>query len=80
MLEGGNVLVVDIHVEEAESPEAPDPENIGVALLKALGLGKQEIVKPKRPKVDPRIVAANEEDADDWLNRTSREALKGMKD
>jgi len=84
LLEGGDVLVVDIHVEEAAEEEAPDPTSVGISLLKALGLnmGSQVNVAraSQRPAPRQKIVRPVEPDADDWLRDTSKSALKAISD
>ena len=75
MLEGGAVLVVDIHVEDAE-PVEMDPATIGASLLNALGLGRPTMQAPKgkfrkQPPPEPT--------AEEWLEQSSKEALRVMK-
>jgi hypothetical protein len=84
-LEGGDILVVTLAVEEGTSIAEADPTSLGQALLGLLG-GRQVMVGGNRGgktqamrRIDPAIRAANEEDAEAWLERTSKEALKGMK-
>lgn len=88
LLEGGAVLVVTLEVEEPEDAPLPEPENIGLALLNALGLNRPTVKaagptkgsKPGRRDLQtPEQRKDNEEDADAWLARTSKSALDTMK-
>ena len=80
LLEGGSVLVVSLSVEEAEDQET-DPTTIGQALLNALGIGGRTTSpafasRPSKPK---RPVPPPEPTAEEWLEQTSREALRQMR-
>ena len=75
-LEGGQVLVLTLEVEEAD-PAQLEPENIGAALLNALGLGgasRPTAKRPARSHQTPEQKAANEENPDTWLRRTSEQS------
>jgi hypothetical protein len=80
-LEAGDVLVLTLRVEPAtaKAAETIDPTGVGQALLNALGLNRQP---PRgtaaRPAPKSKIVRPVEEDADEWLARTSKQSLRGM--
>lgn len=74
-LDGGGILVVDLRVEPA-TQTAVDPTSFGAALLDALGLNRVTKPSARKASVSPPPV---EPDADEWLEQTSRAALKGMK-
>lgn len=74
-LEGGDVLVVTLAIEEAAETPLPEPEALGTALLRALGMDRPVIspgpkaVRRNRPAPPP------EENPDTWLRRTSEKSL-----
>lgn len=80
LLEGGDVLVVDIHVETAEQAAPVDPTSFGAALLSALGIGlggnKESEVRVRKAK---RPAPPKEPTAEEWLEITSREALRDIR-
>jgi hypothetical protein len=78
VLADGRHLIVTGRIEEPdESASVIDAEGFGAALLGALGLNRptRQVPKPKRAK---RRQPVDDEDADAWLVRTSRESLSQM--
>jgi hypothetical protein len=81
-LEGGDILVVSLSVEEPETVEVevPDAATLGESLLAALGIGRPVVRTKKvtaltggtRPK---RKAPPPEENPDTWLRRTSEASL-----
>ena len=80
LLEGGDVLVVDIHVEAGVAAAPMDPTSLGKALMRTLGLDREPRVMggSMRPAPRAKIVRPVEPDADEWLAQTSKESLARM--
>jgi hypothetical protein len=74
-LDDGRILVVTAEVEEAVEP---DPTDVGNTILAALGIGRPKRTTETRRR-SLRPAPPPEEDADDWLSRTSKESLKERK-
>ena len=75
-LDGGDILVVTLEVETAEDVlSEANPENIGVALLNALGIGRTSVktasVKAERKRTPPPA----DENPDTWLRKSSERSL-----
>ena len=81
-MDDGNVLVITLEIEEVDEIESVDPTSLGDALLSFLGRGNRKneplTLRSGRPAPRKKIIRPVEEDADAWLARTSKDALRRM--